>query len=191
MTRGIYKARAKRIFFNIFVAIFIAGLLGLAVYYFILGMVFIPVIMITFCLVVPLLFEFVYFLAEQPEESNRQMARGKIALAEKVFYFGPKSEGFIYLIKVHSDGVYKIGLSRQINSRIANYIREHGTIEVKALWKVPNLKSCEVQALLITGNYNFYYNGLSREYRRMNEQQVNEFIDNFTNYLKGQYDRIN
>jgi hypothetical protein len=33
MTRSIYKARAKRIFFNIFVAIFIAALFGLTLYF--------------------------------------------------------------------------------------------------------------------------------------------------------------
>jgi hypothetical protein len=191
MTRSIYKAKAKRIFFNIFVAIFIAALFGLAIYYFTVGMVFIPIVMITFCMVARLIFEFIYFLVEQSEESSQQKAKGKIALAKEVFHFGPKSEGCIYLIKVHSDGIYKIGLTRQANSRIASYIRKHGSVEVLVLWKVPALRSCETQALLMTGNYNFYHNGITREYRRMDEQQVNQFIEDFTNYLDSCYERTN
>lgn len=92
------------------------------------------------------------------------------------------SEGHIYLIRRITDGIYKVGASKQFKSRLKQLIRDYGPVHLVALWEVPSVKECEIAALQMTENYHYPEYGRV-ELRQMTDDQALSFIGKFTAYI--------
>ncbi len=89
--------------------------------------------------------------------------------------------GHIYLIQ-RLDGIYKIGLSSDLPSRLDSLSRQWGEVKLIATWQSNDARKDESLALTMTSNF-YYPEGRSIEYRKMNKKQAHEFIEQFTRKL--------
>lgn len=107
----------------------------------------------------------------------------------KFFYYKPTDEsftfeGYVYLVRRKSDGIYKIGKTKKSYwERFSSLSEKYGTIEVIAIWETSQVAEAEKIALEMTGPFAYIEKG-HIELRKMRRWQVNEFIDNFTAIVK-------
>lgn len=89
----------------------------------------------------------------------------------------PKSKsGYIYLIR-RQDGIYKIGYSSNITSRLEQLAKQwkQSAILIKK-WVVDDMQKAERTVLELSANC-YYLEGRSIEYRKMNDKQIEDFIE--------------
>lgn len=103
-------------------------------------------------------------------------------LAHHYVLSNTRRNGYIYLVKRFSDGVYKIGKTRYFHKRFKQLSLEYGPIYAVAVWEVPNYEVAERVALKATLKY--WQPDRRKELREMNETQALNFIRKFSKYVE-------
>lgn len=91
-----------------------------------------------------------------------------------------ENNGYVYLLEIGKD-LYKIGLSKNVESRVKWLSLEYEEVSVVRVWETPDRYFCERVALAMTRRYDV---DKGSEKRSMNDAQVSEFITDFASFIK-------
>ncbi len=103
---------------------------------------------------------------------------------ESPYYYTYKErrDGTVYLIRRLTDGAYKIGQTTDLQNRLNAIEAMAGPIRRVRAWKVRDHRHHEKKALEMTSDFAILRrDGRPTEWRRMNDDQVGEFIEAFDN----------